>query len=331
MKNIDKILKKDLPLEAIPELLREFTFLDVKYDAAFKRLFSDVKLLQHFLNTVLHLQGRAKIRKLELRSSDIGLIQASEDVIRVDVRAQNGNREWFDVEMQKFTHSSLKDRAVLYGAIVAAEAHREALLEYHGKMAKIGKRARYRMPKVICLWLLGQPIDADYGYREEWAIYRKSKVVKNASPLPESEVLNYIWIDLSKFDKEKRLSKLERDWLELLSNSQSHKEVPAGASSIIRLAYERIRIRRTPKEILERQENSMVTQLEIDDRLDTAVRNAVMQTRKEVRKEVKNAVSQNTKEVTKNMAKQMLKEHVPLDVIARVSKLPMATILSLKA
>jgi len=136
---------------------------------------------------------------------------------------------------------------------------------------------------------------------------------------------------LSKFDKEKRLSKVERDWLELLSNSQSHKEVPAGASSIIRQAYERIRIRRTPKEILERQENSMLTQLEIDDRLDTAVRNAVMQTRKEVRKEVKNAVSQNTKEVTKNMAKQMLKEHVPLDVIARVSKLPMATILSLKA
>ena len=41
----------------IPEILKGKTFLDPTYDSSFKELFSDKKMLIHFLNGVLHLEG----------------------------------------------------------------------------------------------------------------------------------------------------------------------------------------------------------------------------------------------------------------------------------
>ncbi len=264
-----KILSQDLPESEIPELFRKNVFMDARFDISFKWLFADVAILQDFLNTILRLEGEAKIKALRLRQTDLSLIQASDDLVRIDIHAQNGRDEWFDIEMQRFSHTGIKDRAILYGAVVAAEAHREALLAYRKNFAKISTAARYHVPKVISLWLMNETIDASYGYREEWAMYCKSKVGK-PGVLPESNVLSYIWIDLPKFEKEHGLSAEEREWLDLLCNSKDKDDVPKTQNEAILAAYDRLRVRRTPKEILAKMEDRMVTQFDIDCCIDDA-------------------------------------------------------------
>ena len=63
----------------------------------------------------------------------------------------------------------------------------------------------------------------------------------------------------------------EREWMDFINNCGSRDEIPSNAQGAIRDAYERLRIRRTPKEILERQTLSMTTQYDIDCYIDDAV------------------------------------------------------------
>ena len=118
------------PEQDIPESLRKSVFLDAKKDPAFKRLFGDARLVCNFLNAVLHLDGSDQIQKVEILDKDVALVQASDEIFSVDIRARNGKKQYFDIEIQGRGHGAFFDRAVLYAGIVAAEAHSEALRDY---------------------------------------------------------------------------------------------------------------------------------------------------------------------------------------------------------
>ena len=262
----------DTPESDIPESLRDSVFLDAKKDPAFKRLFGDSRRVCDFLNAVLHLEGDSRIQSVEILNKDIALIQASDEIFSVDVRARNGMDQYFDIEIQGRGHGSFYDRAVLYAGIVAAEAHGEALRAYEKEKKKLGKKARYKMPHVICIWLCNFPlVDNGEYYREEWGIYKKSDLGK-ANALPVSDVIKYIFIRLPRVEKFKdSIAPEELAWYELIANSERRREVPETATEPIRDAYERLRVRRTPKQILERQARDMIPSAMIDDLIDEAV------------------------------------------------------------
>ena len=270
----------DTPEEDIPESLRGTVFLDAKKDTGFKRLFSDARLICNFLNAILHLKGDDSIKKVEILDKDMALVQASDEIFSVDVRARNGMGQYFDIEIQGRGHKSFYDRAVLYAGVVAAEAHVEALRAYDKAKKKLGKGARYKMPHVICIWLCNFPrkgrgkvrnsINNEY-YREEWALYRKSDL-GNKDALPVSDVIKYIFVKLPKVDDFRDvISPEELAWYDLISHSEKQREVPRTASEPIRDAYERLRVRRTPKDILERQARDMIPSAMIDDLIDEAL------------------------------------------------------------
>ncbi len=262
----------DTPESDIPESLRDSVFLDAKKDPAFKRLFGDARLVCDFLNAVLRLEGDSRIQNVEILDKDIALIQASDEIFSVDVRARNGMDQYFDIEIQGRGHGSFYDRAVLYAGIVAAEAHGEALHAYEKAKKKLGKKARYKMPHVICIWLCNFPlVDNGEYYREEWGIYKKSDL-GNTNALPVSNVIKYIFIRLPRVEKFKdSIAPEELAWYELIANSERCREIPETATELIRDAYERLRVRRTPKQILERQARDMIPSAMIDDLIDEAV------------------------------------------------------------
>ena len=84
--------------------------------------------------------------------------------------------------------------------------------------------------------------------------------------MPVSDVIKYIFVKLPKVDDfRETISPEELAWYDLISNSEKQREIPRTASEPIRDAYERLRVRRTPKDILERQARDMIPSAMIDD------------------------------------------------------------------
>lgn len=264
------ILNQDLPEQEIPELLRQSTFLSAKENTAFVRLFEDKEILMDFLNAVLRRNDEDAITEVEHMNRDLAVIYPSDDIVGVDVHAKTKKGEYIDVEMQRYGHTHFKDRVVLYGAVMAAEAHREELLSLQKRRRELSLAERYRMPKIYSIWICENATDGNKDYRDTWAIYRKSDL-GNKDALPVSDVLNYIFIKLPKLEAAKDVPEREREWMDFINNCGSRDEIPSTAQGAIRDAYERLRIRRTPKEVLERQAFSMTTQYDIDCCIDDAI------------------------------------------------------------
>lgn len=260
----------DLPEQEIPELLRHSTFLSAKENTAFIRLFEDKEILMDFLNAVLRRNDEDAITEVEHMNRDLAVIYPSDDIVGVDVHAKTKKGEYIDVEMQRYGHTHFKDRVVLYGAVMAAEAHREELLSLQKRRRELSLAERYRMPKIYSIWICENATDGNKDYRDTWAIYRKSDL-GNKDALPVSDVLNYIFIKLPKLEAAKDVPEREREWMDFINNCGSRDEIPSTAQGAIRDAYERLRIRRTPKEVLERQAFSMTTQYDIDCCIDDAI------------------------------------------------------------
>ena len=264
------ILNQDLPEQEIPELLRQSTFLSAKENPAFIRLFESTEILKDFLNAVLRLDEDKAITEVEHINRDLAVIYPSDDIVSVDVHARTKDGEYFDIEMQKYGHTHFKDRVILYGALMAAEAHREEVLSLNKRRRELSPAERYRMPKIYSIWICDKASDGSKEYRDTWGIYRKSDI-GNKDALPVSDVLNYIFIKLPKLADAKDVPQKEREWMDFIANSGSRSEIPNSAQGSIRDAYERLRIRRTPREILERQAFTMTTQYDIDCCIDDAI------------------------------------------------------------
>ena len=106
----------------IPEILKGKTFLDPTYDSSFKELFSDKKMLIHFLNGVLHLEGNKCITEVEYRDTSYTFGIHYSKLVRFDVRVITKDEKTFDIEMQRATHSDFEDRAVLYSSMLTVSA-----------------------------------------------------------------------------------------------------------------------------------------------------------------------------------------------------------------
>lgn len=318
------ILNHDLPEQEIPEILRGSTFLSAKENTAFIRLFESKEILMDFLNAVLRLEGENTITEVEHRNRDLAVIYPSDDIVSVDVHAKTRMGKYIDVEMQKFGHTHFKDRVVLYGAVMAAEAHREELLSLEKRRRELSLQERYRMPKVYSIWICENASDGNKDYRDSWAIYRKSDI-GNKDALPVSDVLNYIFIKLPKLKGAKDVPEREREWMDFIDNCGSRDEIPSNATGAIRDAYERLRIRRTPKEILERQASIMYTRYDIDCCIDDAINEGLQKGLEQGRKlGIKQGIEQGREEgLEKGIAKSLQTMRtlgIPEDKIAEVEK-----------
>ncbi|MCK9182802.1 MAG: PD-(D/E)XK nuclease family transposase [Fibrobacteraceae bacterium] len=255
----------------IPELLRGKTFLDPTYDAAFQELFSDKRTLIHFLNGILHLDTAHTILNLEYRNPGISIAFPYPKTVRFDIRAITAEGKELDIEMQRHFHSDFNDRAILYSAMLTVGAKidldRKVL-----EMPEEEKVGRYEIPQVISIWICKFCREDFKNFREEWALYKKSDI-GNANARPVSDKIEYIFIELPKF--EKKIEELENDedrWLFLLKNMGGEEDRPDFSDKILDSAYERLRIKDSNPELIERQVNDMVTEAEIETRIQDGLR-----------------------------------------------------------
>jgi len=305
----------------VPEILKGKTFLDPTYDSSFKELFSDKKMLIHFLNGILHLEGETVITDIEYRDPAYGFGLPYSKMVRFDVRAITKDEKTFDIEMQRSRHSDFEDRAILYSAMLTVSAK----IDLDQNVLNLSRNraiGRYEIPKIISIWICKFERTESQNYREEWGLYRKSDIGKTAA-LPVNDKINYIFIELPKFEKTfKELKTAEECWLYLLRNMPEEQTKPEFKDTIFEEAYEKLRIRAESSNLITKVVTDMITEAEIECRLDDSYKEGI-------EKGIEKGIEQGALNAKREMAKGLRDAGVAISIISQQSGLSEEEIKSL--
>ena len=208
------------------------TYLDPKYDPAFKELFDSEDAIKDFLNDILRLADDDKIKNLSfVFDKTLRFRTPKNKKIVLDVFITTDSGRFFNIEMQKWKHDFFIDRTVLYNAALVIK----------GKIEMDNSADFKSLPEDTHI----KPV------------FSKNK---------------YIMISLPNFKKSKEevCSRLD-SWLYLLNHAGADNDVPDFGNKIIRDALERIRVDRAGYDLLARQERAMKRDEEYKTRLASAV------------------------------------------------------------
>ncbi|MCQ2108980.1 MAG: Rpn family recombination-promoting nuclease/putative transposase [Fibrobacter sp.] len=299
------------------------TYLDVRLDPGFKRLLKNEAAMVSFLNAILHRETDF-IKSVEFMDTDIEIHATDLLNLRMDIHAKTESGLHINVEMQKLSLTLFNERAILQeSAFLCVEKKRlDAKIKekYPSDSAHdIAEREkhRYEIPHVYAVWICDFNVNEIGEYYDSWHIYSDEAVKRSATsatPLPVTEKVKYIVVDLKKFKK--TASELENDedrWLYLIKNAGVMKKLPKFNDSVLDDAVKRITIdANRDKKILEDQVSCTIS---IDEQIGRMVL-AHFDGKNEGRIEGKN-------EAKYEAAEAFLREGDPAERVARVLKLPL--------
>jgi predicted transposase/invertase (TIGR01784 family) len=180
---------------------------DLKYfgltnDLLFKIVFGskgNEKLLALLLNALLQLKGKHQIEELEI-TNPINLPEFKSDKTSIiDVKARDKTGEVYCVEIQVKAHSEILKRILFYSSA--------------SYIRQITRGAEYNvLNKTICLWIMCETI------LPEKEIYNKYLIKHDKNNRVLTDLIEYHFVELSKFDKDKPAmlrNKFEK-WLHIL-------------------------------------------------------------------------------------------------------------------
>ena len=273
----------------IPEILKGKTFLDPKYDPAFRALFSKEDALVAFLNGILHLEGKRKIEKLEFSLANPLEFRTPEPkTVIFDIKAVTADKRHLDIEMQRAKHSFFEDRVLLYGSFLAIKGKQalENSKEFLNLSETDRSYRRYELPEIISIWICNFNVLGDgLKYRDEWGIYSKN-AIERGEKNPLSDRIKYIIVDLTKFTKRfEDVESPEDIWLYLLAHLGEAKDAPGFDDPVVLRALERVRVSSASDNLLEEQVKEMLDQDEINCRIAGGIIQGREEGRKEGRKE----------------------------------------------
>lgn len=270
MTNFEKLVKKK-----VAELKRH-TFFDPTYDANFKRIFSKDSTLIHFLNAILHLEGKRKIKSVKRKKPSVTLSsKIGNEEVRFDVHAQLENGNFIDLEMQRAEHEDFIDRMELYASQLAINSK----IDFdQNRPTEDVEDHPYQMPQTYSVWICKFEVDFCKSYREEIGLFRFSDVGSREA-LPIYDKKKYIIVDLKKYKPTGR-EPPEALWLEVFTKMASASKAPKTRDKEIANVYRTMLVKGTPEDLITEIAKGMVTQAEISTRIGTARREGRLEERK---------------------------------------------------
>lgn len=268
-----------IPNDDIPEIFEGKTYLDPTYDPAFQAFFDDEAALRDFINCVLDLEPGRQINKLTYHFEDRQIFRTPErKSIRFDVRAFTEDNRFLNVELQRAKHAFFIDRVLLYSCFLAIKAKQDMKKSSDFKKLSMQerKKRKYELPETISIWLCNfHPREGFEEYKDSWGIFSEKDLAAGRI-VAISEKIRYIIIDLPAFAAlHKPVNSREDLWLFLLTQAGNLDELPEYDDPIISGAIDRIRVDNASRELLEKQESSMIEQDEYDCRLAEATLNGL--------------------------------------------------------
>ena len=266
---INRVKIRQRAIQKTEANLRRQTFFDPTYDPVFKKIFEKMETLVHFLNAILHLEGKRRVVYANPLRPTINLSRSDkkQKITRFDVHARTVDGHFIDIEMQRVGHEDFLDRIELYSSLLSINAK---ILMDSEKSQKRRTEHPYRMPPVYSIWICNFDVPFCESYHEEIALYRSSDVGKSKA-LPIYAKKRYIIIDLTKFVPKKNGSP-ESEWIKLFKTMPRAKRTPKGIDDVMDDVYERLRIGNATSKFIKKVATYMVTKEEIWTRLGTARR-----------------------------------------------------------
>ncbi|OQB46030.1 MAG: PD-(D/E)XK nuclease family transposase [Synergistetes bacterium ADurb.Bin155] len=186
-------------------------FFNLTHDMVFKIVFSspgNERLLTLLLNALLQLRGKDQIESLEILNP-FNLPEYRNDKHSIiDVRAMDKAGRRYCIEVQMRAHKELIKRVVYYSSV-----------SYARQLAKSGSYAD--LNKTVCLWIMGETIIG------EPDIYNKFLISHVETHKPLTDLIEYHFVELSKFDGEKpaKLRSRFEKWLHILKFGDLYRSV----------------------------------------------------------------------------------------------------------
>lgn len=193
------------------------SYLNPFTDFGFKRLFGteeNKKFLKDFLNELLREEEGEIIELTYLPTEQIPDSPEKRRAI-FDIYCKNEKGEYFIVEMQKYDHRHFKERSVFYSSFAIQQQARKDI-EDKGYWD-------YNLKSVYTIALLYYPLSDTP--KDRYAHY--VKLMDTHTKEVFFDKLTYVYIELSKFDKQLHEITNDRDrWLYTLSHLCDLEEVP---------------------------------------------------------------------------------------------------------
>ena len=284
-----------MPEERQKEIVNEIMstqYMDLRCDWAFKYIMDDDEILRILLEDMLQVQNISTIKRLPNES----VIRFPDDKsVIFDVVCETPSGKMV-VEMQRAKKSGFKNRMVYYGASMI-----------HNQLKKKARYSALMPVYVICFM--------DYGFKDSRQIISRYALTEQETKELYGDQLWIYLCNLKAFNK-KSLKGLcpQEAWLFILKNM--------------------INFAGTPEEMGERYSKvadaARMDPMPMDKQLDYVFAMLSEQEKLEIREaafedgQVKGKVEGKVE-----MAREMLNEGVPLDTIAKYSKLPIETISAL--
>ena len=248
--------------------LKKRKFFDPTYDVVFKKLFSKDETLIHFLNTVLRLRGRRRIKSIVRRKPAVVLTSKNgQEEVRFDIHAKLGNGRYIDLEMQRASHDDFLCRVDLYASQLAINSK---IAFDKSRPARDRKDHPYLMPQTYSIWICNFRVPFCKNYREELALFRLGDVGKSGA-LPVYDRKRYIIYDLTRYKPSGRQTS-EDLWMEVFTQMAKAEKAPEVKDKVILDVYSQMQVQESPEELVTEVATGMVTQAEISTRLGTARR-----------------------------------------------------------
>ena len=187
----------------IPEKLAGQTYLDPTYDTGFQELFDDKDAIRDFLEGLLNLRGKDKIKDLEYTfnyATRFRVPQSRKIIMDAFVTTDSGRM--LDIEMQRAEHNFFVDRTVLYKAflIIKGKQKMEESEEFKKLTREEKEYRRYELPETISIWICNFDMPKFCGdYIDEWAIYSRNSI-QHGKAEPIFPKNRYIMVSLQNFN-----------------------------------------------------------------------------------------------------------------------------------
>ncbi|ALO17260.1 PD-(D/E)XK nuclease family transposase [Salinivirga cyanobacteriivorans] len=257
-------------------------------DYGFKRLFGEEPnkdLLLDFLNELLKDEQGTITELTYLKNENLGTTELNRRAI-FDLYCTNEKGERFIVELQKTKQKFFKDRTIYYSTFPIQE------------QAKKGSEWDFGLEKVYTIAILDFEFDDDKKYPNKFRYDVKLKELEIDEVF--SDKLNFIYLEMPKFDKE--IDELETrfdKWLYLIKNLHKLDRIPEKLKETIFLKlFETAEIAKFSQQEYQDYENSLKYYRDLKNSLDTA-----------------------KEERTIEIAKQGLKEGVSVELISKMTGL----------
>jgi len=284
-------------------------YLDATNDVSFKKIFGDKARLQKLLNSIMRLPEELQIKDLEYipteQIPDLGQLKRS----IVDIKCTDVQGNTYIVEMQNGYADHMLKRVQLYGSRAVAN------------QVKRGRTYADIAPVILVIILHDyKPLDD-----EELDVITFHRTVEVNTGKCYLKDLSYVFVELDRFNKgENELETFEDQWLYFLANSETIQNPPANLKDEdILSAYEAINQFNWSEKELELYEKAKLA-------ADTEMLNRKHYTAQGEAKGREEGKAEGREEEKIEVAKEMLSDGVPIDKIAKFTKLSLAKIRQLQ-